>query len=69
MKIQVNTDDSIQGDEILSQRVGDEISSRLGRFSDQITRIEVHLSDENAEKGGGSDKRCVIEARLEGRKP
>jgi hypothetical protein len=29
----------------------------------------VHLSDENAEKGGASDKRCVIEARLEGRKP
>jgi hypothetical protein len=29
MKIQVNTDDSIQGDEILSQRVGDELTSRL----------------------------------------
>jgi hypothetical protein len=29
----------------------------------------VHLSDENANKSGGSDKRCLIEARLEGRQP
>jgi hypothetical protein len=69
MKIQVNTDDNIKGDELLSQRVETEIMSRLGRFSEHITRIEVHLSDENAAKGGANDKRCLIEVRLEGRKP
>ena len=35
----------------------------------QITRVEVHFSDENGGKGGANDKRCVMEARLAGRKP
>lgn len=69
MKIQVNTGENIKGDEILSQRVETEMIARLGRFREQITRIEVHLSDMNAAKGGSHDKRCVIEVRLEGRKP
>jgi len=34
-----------------------------------ITRVEVHLSDENAGKAGSHDKRCMIEARLEGHQP
>jgi ribosome-associated translation inhibitor RaiA len=31
--------------------------------------VEVHLSDENSHKSGQMDKRCVMEARLEGRQP
>ena len=31
--------------------------------------MEVHLSDENGDKQGLNDKRCVIEARLSGMKP
>ncbi len=69
MQIQVNTDENVQGSEELSARVSTEIHSRLDRFSQHITRIEVHLSDEDADKSGGSDKRCLIEARLEGRQP
>jgi non-homologous end joining protein Ku len=42
---------------------------KLNRFSEYITRIEVHLSDENGGKEGQNDKRCMIEARLEGRQP
>ena len=45
------------------------ISEGLSRFSDQITRLEVHLSDENSLKEGLNDKRCLLEARLEGRQP
>ena len=69
MQIQVNTDDNVEGGEGLSARVSAEIHNRLDRFSQHITRIEVHLSDEDAGKSGGSDKRCLIEARLEGRQP
>ncbi|MBE0545141.1 MAG: HPF/RaiA family ribosome-associated protein [Verrucomicrobia bacterium] len=36
---------------------------------DGATRVEVHLSDENGEKTGGRDKRCMMEARLEGHQP
>jgi ribosome-associated translation inhibitor RaiA len=69
VQIQVNTDDNIEGGEELSARISTEIHTRLDRFSQHITRIEVHLSDENADKSAGSDKRCLIEARLEGRQP
>jgi ribosome-associated translation inhibitor RaiA len=46
------------------------VESALSRFSDHITRVEVHLNDENSDKkGGNDDMRCMMEARLEGRQP
>jgi ribosome-associated translation inhibitor RaiA len=38
-------------------------------MSDLITRVEVHLTDESGPKSGKNDKRCMMEARLEGRQP
>ncbi len=70
MQILLNTDRNIEGHEALATRVSDEVESALERFSDRITRVEVHLSDENSDKkGGNDDMRCVMEARLEGRQP
>ena len=69
MQIQVNTDRHIQGHEALSSYVSSELKSTLSRISDHITRVEVHLSDENGNKNGQDDKRCMMEARLEGRPP
>lgn len=69
MQVQVNTDNHIKGGEGLSQRVTDTIVATLGRFQDQISRVEVHLGDENGRKAGQGDKRCAIEARLNGHQP
>jgi len=69
MKIQVNTDVHIEGREALSARVSTAVEHALQRFQDQVTRVEVHLSDQNGDKSGQQDKRCVMEARLEGRQP
>ena len=69
MKVMLNTDNHVQGDEALAVHVDGIVESVLGRFRRQITRVEVHLSDVNADKSGSSDKRCVMEARLEGRPP
>ncbi|TVR05282.1 MAG: hypothetical protein EA398_00135 [Deltaproteobacteria bacterium] len=69
MQIQVNTDSSVQGDEGLEAHVRGVIEHSLGRFRGLVTRVEVHLSDENATKGGSDDKRCMMEARIEGRRP
>jgi hypothetical protein len=49
--------------------LNDLLSEELSRFSEHITRLEVHLSDENGSKEGINDKRCLLEARLEGRQP
>lgn len=69
MQIQVNTDDNIHGRDSLVAKVQAEVLQVLGRFAAQVTRIEVHLSDENAAKPGTSDKRCLMEARPTGQKP
>jgi len=39
------------------------VRERLSRFEDRLTRIEVHVRDENGPKHGGDDKACTIEAR------
>ena len=69
MQIQVNTGKSIEGGERLSLHVQTLLETKLGRFREHITRVEAHLSDENAHKSGGNDKKCVMEARPEGRPP
>jgi ribosome-associated translation inhibitor RaiA len=69
MQVQLNTDRQITVDDELTHQVEAVVESVLGRFADQITRVEVHLSDENSQKGGGDDKRCLLEARLAGLQP
>lgn len=68
-KVQVNTDSSIKGDERLQEIVEGIVNETLGRFRDDITRVEVHLADENGPKGGPDDKRCTMEARVRGLQP
>ncbi len=70
MQIQINTDRNIEGHEALAAQVSGVVKSALSRFSDRISRVEVHLNDENSNKKGGNDDiRCMMEARLEGRQP
>jgi ribosome-associated translation inhibitor RaiA len=69
MKIQINTDHHIKGREALAEQIKAAVESTLGHLADHVTRVEVHLSDENGKKTGGQDKRCMMEARLERHQP
>lgn len=69
MIIQINSDKSVEWEKRSTDFFSDQITEALERFKSQITRIEVHLKDENGMKDGISDINCMIEARLEGRKP
>jgi hypothetical protein len=69
MKIQINTANGIEADEEFTKEVELEMANEFSRFSSHISRLEVHLADENAKKGGPSDKRCMLEARIERRQP
>lgn len=69
MQVHVNTDSSVTGNESLAKHVEDVVVRGLSRFDGQITRVEVHLGDENRRKAGPADKRCVLEARVTGRRP
>lgn len=69
MQVQINTDKNVEGHERLENYIRTEMASALARFEDRITRIEIHLSDENSDKFSLDDKRCLIEARLEKTQP
>ena len=69
MQIQVNTDSNIDGSAQLVSNIEAELINSLGRFGNQITRVEVHLRDLNGPKSVGDDKSCLLEARLAGRQP
>ena len=70
MKVQVNTSNDIDNKETLERWATEYLNEHLARFEQDITSIEVQLTDENhAAKGGGVDKRCMMEARVTGRAP
>ena len=70
MKVQVNTSNDVENKEALESWASDYLNEHLARFGQDITSVEVQMSDENhAAKGGGVDKRCMMEARVNGRAP
>jgi ribosome-associated translation inhibitor RaiA len=69
MKIQINTDKSIEGHERLEAYFSAELEKGLTRFEEKITRIEVHFGDENGEKFSLHDKKCLIEVRIANLQP
>lgn len=69
MKIQINTNNHIDGNEALSTHVEAVVGNALSHFKEHLTRVEVHLDDENGDKAGAEDKRCMMEARLKNQQP
>jgi ribosome-associated translation inhibitor RaiA len=69
MQVQVNTDKNITSGERLTEIVSTAVTTKLHRFRSHVTRVEAHLSDEDAHKSHGNDKKCVLEARPAGMKP
>ncbi|MEM6266276.1 MAG: HPF/RaiA family ribosome-associated protein, partial [Pseudomonadota bacterium] len=63
MQFQFNSDSSVMGTENVAERIEAAVRAKLKRFEERLTRLEVHVSDENARKGGSNDKACMIEAR------
>lgn len=70
MQVQIHTDNHIEGTEGMGAWVSSSVKAALDRYSSQITRVEVHFSDENGgKKTSPENKQCMLEARLEGHQP
>lgn len=69
MQIQVNTGNGVENSESLQRWASEHLTESLGRFQQDITRIEVQLNDAGNGKAGDADKRCMMEARLAGHQP
>lgn len=68
MQVQVHTN-QIEGSVRLQEWVSSAVLDKLDHFDELLTRVVVHLSDDNAHKAGADDKRCHIEARPKGHQP
>lgn len=69
MQFQFNSDSSVMGTENVAERIEAAVRTKLARFEDRLTRVEVHVRDVNGAKHGADDKECMIEARPRGGKP
>ena len=69
MQVQVHAGDNVQGGDSLAQWAQTEVQTKLSRFREYVTRVEVYLTDVDALKNGGKGKRCVMETRATGRQP
>jgi len=69
MQVQLNSDKHIVGSPDLHNTIEHILLTELKYLADDITRVEVHLNDENSIKHGSNDKRCQLEARIAGMQP
>jgi hypothetical protein len=70
VQVQVNTGHFIDGNVALATEVEATVTAVLAHFAERLTRVEVHISDENSDKKSGArDKRCVVESRPRGLQP
>lgn len=69
MQININTDKSIERHQGLDEHVETVIQAAVARFGEHITRVEVHLSDDNSQKSADGGNRCLLEARITGYQP
>lgn len=69
MLLQINFGD-VQHSSALESWAEERVHKQLGYLTEKLTRVEVHLRDDNsAAKSSNDDKRCVMEARIAGRRP
>lgn len=61
---------NLPASDALETHAREAIDGHIGRFSDRITRVEVHFADLNStHKHGHDDKRVLFEARPTGMDP
>ena len=69
MDIKISISSSIGERDTVSAETTDIVTHALHRHEPHLTRLEVHIDDENGPKGGANDIRCTMEARPKGRQP
>ena len=69
MLTHVFSDKHIDSDKRTQDWVTATVEVTLEHHLEDLTRVEVHLSDENGGKSGPKDKRCKMEARPKGHQP
>lgn len=70
MQVLLNTDPHVDGRHQMADHLETVVKDALGRFGEQVTRVEAHLADANSHLKVSPDEiHCTLEARLVGLEP
>ena len=70
MQVLLNTDPHVDGRHQMAEHLSSVVNDALGRFGDQLTRVEAHITDVNSDVKTHPDQiHCTLEARLVGLEP
>lgn len=69
MIIQLRADRSLSIHQEYALTLNTIIAKEPGHFAELLTRVELHLLDEHAQRTTEEDKKCTIEAKLKSRHP
>ena len=70
MQVLLNTDPHVDGRHQMAEHLESVVKDALGRFGEQVTRVEAHLADTNSHVKTHPDEiQCTLEARLVGLAP
>ncbi len=64
MTIEINTEKNFSEQKSFGKNIKELLAVDLLPFQEQITKIEIHFSDQNGNKNGMTDKKCLLEAHL-----
>ena len=68
-EILVESDNHLEVHKNYIDSVKTDVAQAFERFEQYITRIEIHFSDQNSNKKGEMDKKCLIEVRIKHHQP
>lgn len=70
MQVLLHADPNIQASQQMAAYLESVVKDALGRFGEQVTRVEAHLADATSHaKAAANEVHCTLEARLVGQEP
>ncbi|WP_439538383.1 HPF/RaiA family ribosome-associated protein [Sphingomonas sp.] len=69
MDFQFNSDNRIEGSDVMAEQAEARARERLTRFEGRLTRVEVHVRDIDGTTNGAEGVEAAIEARPAGAQP
>ena len=69
MDFQFNSDNRIEGSDVVAEQAEARVRERLTRFESRLTRVEVHVRDVDGTTNGAEGVEATIEARPAGAQP
>ena len=69
MQIDVHTNETLVRREALSSQAQQRFAAALAPYAERLGEVEVHLTDECADRATGNDMTCLVRVSIDGQPP